>query len=338
MVTDSVNHDPAITFIQTGSPLAGRPSMGAWLHYGLGQAAADLPAFVVLISRRPVDQPLSAKLWDSGFLPSRYQGVQFRAAKDAVCYLSDPPGVNRAATQRSLDTLARLARARPGQLRGADDSRVEALISQYEMAFRMQMSVPEATDLTKEPPHVTKLYGPEVDTPGSFAANCLLARRLAERGVRFIQLFHPGWDGHSKMNEDFPILAEQVDQPCAGLLRDLKQRGMLDDTLIVWGGEFGRTCYAQGGISERKESYGRDHHPNCFTFWMAGGGIRPGLTYGASDDLGYRVAENPVHIHDFHATMLHLLGIDHLRFTHRFQGRDFRLTDVSGEVIHSLLA
>jgi Protein of unknown function (DUF1501) len=338
MVSESVNHDPAITFMQTGSPLAGRPSTGAWVHYGLGSEAADLPAFVVLITRRAIDQPLSAKLWDSGFLPSRFQGVQFRAARDAVCYLGDPPGVTRESTRQALDTLGELYTARPQEFRSPDDDRVDSLVAQYEMAFRMQISVPEVTDLTREPASVDQLYGPDVRTPGTFAANCLLARRLVEKGTRFVQLFHPGWDGHSKMETDFPILTRETDQPCAGLLADLKQRGLLDETLVVWGGEFGRTCYAQGHIKEARSTYGRDHHPNCFTMWMAGGGIRPGMTYGASDEFAYHVAEDPVTVHDLHATMLHQLGIDHERFTYRFQGRDFRLTDVSGQVVRPILS
>lgn len=312
--------------------------MGAWTHYGLGSEAADLPAFVVMISKRPVDQPLSAKLWDSGFLPSRYQGVQFRAAKDAVCYLHDPPGVSRAATERSIQALHAMQDARPKEFQSPGDDRMDALVAQFEMASRMQLSVPEITDITKEPEHVVDLYGPDSKTPGSFAANCILARRMAEKGVRFIQLFHPGWDGHSKMEADFPILAQQTDQACAGLIQDLKNRGMLDDTLVVWGGEFGRTCYAQGHVNAPNATYGRDHHPTCFTFWMAGGGIKPGTVFGSSDDFAYRVAENPVHVHDFHATMLHLLGIDHERFTYRFQGRDFRLTDVSGNIVRQILA
>ncbi|QIF04939.1 DUF1501 domain-containing protein [Roseimicrobium sp. ORNL1] len=334
MVSESVNHDPAITFIQTGSPIAGRPSAGSWIQYGLGRENENLPAFIVLISRRSVDQPLSSKLWGSGFLPARYDGVQLRASKDPVLYLSDPPGIPREANRRMLDGLKELQSVQPDAALSADaDARWES----YEMAFRMQTAIPEVMDLSKEQSHVFDLYGPDSRTPGTFASNCLQARRLAERGVRFIQLFHPGWDQHSNMEHDFPITSREVDQASAALITDLKERGMLKDTLVVWGGEFGRTPYMQGRVGKGDKG-GRDHHPNCFTFWMAGGGIKPGITYGESDELGYHVAQNKVHVHDFHATMLHLLGINHERFTYHFQGRDFRLTDVSGNVVKEILS
>jgi hypothetical protein len=334
MVSESVNHDPAITFIQTGSPLAGRPSAGSWIQYGLGRENENLPAFIVLISRRSVDQPLSSKLWGSGFLPARYDGVQLRASKDPVLYLSDPPGIPREANRRMLDGLKELQSVQPDAAVSTD---VDARWESYEMAFRMQTAIPEVMDLSKEQSHVFDLYGPDSRTPGTFAANCLQARRLAERGVRFIQLFHPGWDQHSNMEHDFPISAREVDQASAALITDLKERGMLKDTLVVWGGEFGRTPYMQGRVGKGDKG-GRDHHPNCFTFWMAGGGIKPGITHGESDELGYHVAQNQVHVHDFHATMLHLLGINHERFTYHFQGRDFRLTDVSGRVVKEILS
>lgn len=336
MQSNSVNHDPAITFIQTGTPLAGRPCMGSWVQYGLGSMSKDLPSFVVLISKRSVDQPLSSKLWGSGFLPSKYEGVQFRASSDPVLHLSDPPGITRETTRRTLDALRDLQAMQPkGNSTGAAE--LDARLAQYEMAFRMQTSIPEATDMGKEPASVLSMYGPDAGTPGSFASNCILARRLAERGVRFIQLFHPGWDQHSKMEELFPMSAREVDQPCAALIQDLKQRDMLKDTLVVWGGEFGRTCYLQGRLGKDGQG-GRDHHPGCFSFWMAGGGIKPGISHGETDELGYALSADPVHVHDFHATMLHLLGIDHERFTYRFQGRDFRLTDVEGKVVKKILA
>ncbi|WP_050029168.1 DUF1501 domain-containing protein [Verrucomicrobium sp. BvORR034] len=338
MHSESVNHDPAITFIQTGSPLAGRPSVGSWVQYGLGRDNQNLPAFITMISRRSVDQPLSAKLWGSGFLPTQYEGVQFRASKDPVLYLGDPVGVSRDTTKRVLDGLRDLQAAQSGvSSQAATAAALDARWAEYEMAFRMQTSIPEVTDLKGEPDHVFDLYGPEARTPGTFAANCIQARRLAERGVKFVQLFHPGWDLHSNMEKGFPVLAQEVDQPCAALIADLKQRDMLKDTLVIWGGEFGRTCYLQGRLGKMGQG-GRDHHPNCFTFWMAGGGVKPGVTYGETDELGHAIVRDPVHVHDFHATLLHLLGIDHERFTYRFQGRDFRLTDVSGSVVKGILA
>ena len=339
MHTESVNHDPAFTFMQTGSPIAGRPSVGAWLQYGLGRENDDLPGFIVLISRRSVDQPLSAKLWGSGFLPTKYEGVQFRSSHDPVLYLSDPPGITRQATRTVIDGLRELQLAGPNtrHTHATPSDALDARLAEYEMAFRMQMSIPDATDITKEPESVLSMYGPDAKSPGSFASNCILARRLAERGVKFVQLFHPGWDQHSSMEREFPVSARQVDQPCAALIQDLKQRDMLKDTLVIWGGEFGRTCYLQGRLGKSKNG-GRDHHPNCFTFWMAGGGVKPGMTFGETDELAYNIASEGVHVNDFHATMLHLLGIDHERLTFRFQGRDFRLTDVAGKVIKKVLA
>ena len=335
MTSEAVNHDPALTFLQTGAQLPGRPSVGAWIDYGLGSENADLPAFIALISKRPVDQPLSSRLWDAGFLPTRHQGVQFRAGAEPVLYLRDPDGLGRDHTRSLIDTLNTLHQL---ELERSGQPDLEGKIAQYEMAYRMQMAVPEVTDLSREPDSVKALYGPDVATPGSFAAHCLLARRLAERGVRFIQLFHPGWDHHGSLPEGFAVGAREVDQPAAGLLADLAARDLLEDTLVVFGSEFGRTCYSQGRISKATGSFGREHHRDCFTFWMAGGGVKPGLTYGASDEFGFHAVENPIHINDFHATLLHLLGIDHQRFTHRFQGRDYRLTDVAGSVLTPILA
>jgi hypothetical protein len=339
MTSEAVNHDPALTLMQTGAPLPGRPSIGAWVSHGLGTDNRDLPNFIVLVTKRGVDQPLSCRLWDSGFLPTHHSGVQFRTGKDPVLYLSEPQGVARASTRRMLDALKELHTA---QLVTRPDASINTRIEQYEMAFRMQASVPEATDVSKEPDSVFNLYGEESRTPGSFAANCILARRLAERGVKFIQLYQPGWDHHGGLTSDqqYPHCAREIDQPCAALIQDLKQRDMLKDTLVIWGGEFGRTCYSQGNLALRGErpAYGRDHHRDCFTFWMAGGGIKPGMTWGESDDIGYTVARDPVTVNDFHATLLHLLGIDHERLTYRFQGRDFRLTDVAGRVVKGLLS
>lgn len=334
MQSEAVNHDPAITFIQTGAQLPGRPSFGAWLSYGLGSENRDLPAFITLTSNRPVDQPLSAKMWDSGFLPAHYQGVQFRSGRDPVLYLNDPPGVSRDTTRRMLDEL-RALHEMEAAARG--DAAIDARIQQAEMAFRMQMAVPEATSIDGEPQHVLDLYGPDVRQPGTFARNCLLARRLAERGVRFIQLFHPGWDHHGSLPEGMETGAKEVDQASAALITDLKQRDLLKDTLVIFGSEFGRTAYSQGAIS-KTGNYGREHHRDCFTFWLAGGGIKPGMTYGETCEFGFRVADKPVHVNDLHATLLHLLGIDHERFTYRFQGRDFRLTDVGGKVVKEWLA
>jgi hypothetical protein len=336
MHTEAINHDPAITFFQTGNQLAGRPSIGSWLAYGLGSENADLPAFVVMISNgsgNPADQPLYDRLWGSGFLPSKYQGVKFRSVGDPVLYLSNPPGQDTATRRRVLDDLAELNRIKLDEYR---DPEIATRISQYELAYRMQTSVPELTDVSKEPEHVFDMYGPDARKPGTFAANCLLARRLAERGVRFIQLFHRGWDQHLNLPKAIRGQCRDTDQPSAALILDLKQRGLLEDTLIVWGGEFGRTVYCQGKLTA--EDYGRDHHPRCFSIWLSGGGIRGGYSHGATDDFSYNITENPVHVHDLHATLLHCLGIDHTRLTFKFQGRYYRLTDVHGEVVKPLLA
>ena len=336
MFTEAINHDPAITFFQTGSQLPGRPSMGSWIHYGLGSENENLPAFVVLNSlpsNGQPDQGLLSRLWAAGFLPSRYQGVQFRSAGDPVLHLSNPPGISRELRRTQLDTLAALNEETHAR---AGDPEIETRIAQYEMAFRMQSSVPELADTSKEPEHVYELYGEDARKPGTFAANCLLARRLAERGVRFIQLYHRGWDHHGGLTEKLPALARDTDQPSAGLVLDLKQRGLLDDTLVVWGGEFGRTPYAQGSV--KPDSYGRDHHGRVFSLWMAGGGVKRGFSYGQSDDYGFNVAEGGVHIHDLQATILRLMGIDHKKLTYLFQGRQFRLTDVAGNVVDDIIS
>jgi hypothetical protein len=333
--TEAINHDPAITFFQTGAELAGRPSIGAWLAYGLGSENRDLPAFVVMVSQgsgNPADQPLYDRLWGSGFLASRYQGVKFRSVGDPVLYLSNPPGLDDAARRRFLDDLARLNSMR---LAESGDPEIATRIAQYEMAYRMQTSVPDLIDTSKEPDHVFELYGADARKPGTFAANCLLARRLAERGVRFIQLFHRGWDQHANLPKQIAGQARDTDQPSAALIRDLRQRGLLEDTLVVWGGEFGRTVYCQGKLTA--DDYGRDHHPRCFTIWLAGGGVRPGITFGQTDDFSYNIAENPVHVHDLHATMLACLGIDHTKLTFMYQGRHHRLTDVHGKVVKEIL-
>jgi hypothetical protein len=335
MYTEAINHDPGVTFFQTGFQLAGRPSIGAWLAYGLGSANQDLPAFVVMISQgsgNPNDQPLADRHWGSGFLPTRYQGVKFRAGADPVLYLSDPAGFSREARRRFIDDVASLNQA---ELEQFGDPEISTRIAQYEMAYKMQTSVPELTDLSKEPASTFSLYGEDARRPGSFAANCLLARRLAERGVRFIQLFHRGWDQHNDLPKQIPGQARDTDQASAALVQDLKQRGLLDDTLVVWGGEFGRTVYCQGKLTP--ENYGRDHHPRCFTMWLAGGGVKPGTTFGETDDYCYNVVKDPVHVHDLHATILHTLGIDHTRLTYKFQGRAFRLTDVGGSVVRAVL-
>ena len=333
--TEAINHDPAVTFFQTGAQLAGRPSLGAWLAYGLGSENQDLPTFVVMISQgsgNPNDQPLYDRLWGSGFLPSRYQGVKFRSVGEPVLYLSNPPGMDTTARRRFLDDLAQLNQMKLTQ---AGDPEIATRMAQYEMAFRMQASVPELTDVSAESAQTFEMYGPEASKPGTFAANCLLARRLVERGVRCVQLFHRGWDQHTKLPTQIVGQCRDTDQPAAALIRDLEQRGLLDDTLVVWGGEFGRTVYCQGTLTA--DDYGRDHHPRCFTVWMAGGGIKPGQSIGVTDDYSYNIAERPVHVHDYHATILHCLGIDHKRLTFRAQGRDFRLTDVHGEVVHELV-
>jgi hypothetical protein len=333
MHTEAINHDPAVTFFQSGHQQPGRPSIGSWLSYGLGSETENLPAFVVLLSKNTFHQaqPLYDRLWGSGFLPSRYQGVKFRSQGDPVLYLNDPAGGSSKKRLAMLDRLARLNRIREQEI---GDPEITSRIAQYEMAYRMQASVPGLADISDEPESTFKLYGEEAKTPGSHAANCLLARRLAERGVRFIQLFHRGWDHHSNVQRYLPTLAKETDQGSAALIADLKRRDMLDETLVIWGGEFGRTVYAQGNPN----SFGRDHHPRCFSIWMAGGGIKPGITYGQTDDYCYNVAKDPVHVHDFHATILHCLGIDHERLTHRFQGRDYRLTDVHGKVVRGILS
>ena len=336
MHTEQINHDPAITFFQTGFQLAGRPSMGAWVSYGIGSANRDLPAFVVMVSRgtgRPNCQPLYDRLWGAGMLPSKYQGVKFLSTGDPVLYLSNPKGIDRATRRRQLDELATLNRHRHAQL---GDPEISTRIAQYEMAYRMQMSVPELTDTSDEPQHVLDMYGPDVTKRGTYANNCLLARRLAERDVRFIQLYHMGWDQHFTLPKQISGQCQDTDQPTAALLRDLKQRGLLDDTLVVWSGEFGRTVYCQGKLT--RENYGRDHHPRCFTSWLAGGGIRPGLSYGTTDDFSYNIVENPVHVNELNATILAALGIDHKTLTVKFQGLDLRLTGVEGhDVVRDLL-
>ncbi len=333
--TEAINHDPAVTFLMTGSQIAGRPSLGSWLAYGLGSDTEDLPAFVVLISPGSggTGQPLYDRLWGSGFLPSRYQGIKFRSVGDPVLYLSNPPGIDPATRRHYLDTLGELNQL---QLDDYGDPEISTRIAQYEMAFRMQTSVPELTDLTKESPAVVDSYGPDARKPGTFAYNCLLARRMAERGVRAIQLFHRDWDHHGGLPKGLPKRCAETDQPAAALVNDLASRGMLDDTLVIWGGEFGRTVYCQGRLT--KDDYGRDHHPRCFSIWMAGGGIKPGQVYGSTDDYGYNITEDPVHVHDLQATLLHCLGVDHTKLTYRFQGRYFRLTDVHGRVVKALLA
>jgi hypothetical protein len=334
--TEAINHDPACTYILTGSQLPGRPSMGAWISYGLGSTNHNLPTFIVLhstwSSKRDA-QALFARMWGSGFLPSRHQGVELRAKGDPVLYLSNPDGVDRATRRRMLDALAKLNQR---QFEAIGDPEISTRIAQYEMAFRMQASVPELLDLSGESQKTFDLYGPDSRKPGTFAANCLLARRLAERDVRFIQIFHRGWDHHGDLPRDIRLQCRDIDRACYALVTDLKQRGLLKDTLVVWGGEFGRTVYCQGTLT--KTDYGRDHHPRCFTMWLAGGGIKPGIIFGETDDFSYNIVRDPVHIHDLNATVLGCLGIDHTRLTYRFQGRDFRLTDVHGNVTKGLLA
>ncbi|MFN0129554.1 MAG: DUF1501 domain-containing protein [Verrucomicrobiales bacterium] len=335
VVSDAVNHDPAMTFMQTGAPLPGRPSLGAWLSYGLGSENRNLPAFVVLMSRRHVDQPLSTRLWDSGFLPAQHQGVLFRPSKDPVLYLNNPPGLPPALQRASLDRLAEVHAVESRRRRG--EEAIEARIAQYELAFRMQMAVPEVTDLSQEPAAVRQRYGPMLDQKGSFAFNALLARRLLERDVRLVQLYHPGWDHHGNLPVQFEGNAAEIDQPMAALLSDLDERGLLDDTLVVFATEFGRTCYSQG-TGPRPDRFGREHHRDAFTCWLAGAGVKPGFSHGETDRFGFHVVRDKVHVHDLHATILHLLGIDHQRLTYRFQGRDFRLTDVFGHVVTPILA
>jgi hypothetical protein len=333
LYTDAINHDPAITFIQTGAQIAGRPSLGAWLDYGLGTSNENLPAFCVLVTKNKSGQPLYSRLWGSGFLPANHQGVQFRAGRDPVLYLTNPEGISPDSRRLLLDGLNELHRL---ELQRRLDPVIEARIEQSEMAFRMQTSVPEVADFSDEPQHVLDLYGEDATQPGTFAANCLLARRLLERDVRCVQLFHKGWDQHGGLPGGISKQCQEVDQACAALVTDLRTRGLLDDTLIVWGGEFGRTAYSQGKLTAN--NFGRDHHPRCFSMWLAGGGVRPGLSYGVTDEYSYNIVENPVHVHDLNATILYLLGIDHERLTYKYQGRRYRLTDVHGQVLHSLLS
>ena len=332
MKTEAINHDPAITFFQTGFQLAGRPSIGSWVSYGLGALNRDLPAYIVLTSRSTSGgaQPLYSRLWNSGFLPAEHSGVKLRNTGDPVYFLENPPGIDRGIRRDTLDDLQRLNQKRHAVI---GDPAIESRIAQYEMAFRMQASVPELADISKEPEHVLKLYGPNVGKQGSFARNCLVARRLAERDVRFIQLFHMGWDQHDKLKETLSRQCRDTEQPVAGLIKDLKQRGLLKDTLVVWGGEFGRTTYAQ----KPGNAAGRDHHPGCFTQMLAGAGVRGGHVHGATDDYCYNVTQDPVHVHDLNATLMHLLGVDHKRLTFKFQGRDYRLTDVHGQVVKKIL-
>lgn len=334
MHTEAINHDPALTFFQTGAQQGNRASMGSWVSYGLGTENKNLPAFCVLLSRgKGNGQGVYSKLWSNGFLDSVYQGVQFSSGDNPILYLQDPEGLDKTARRKMLDRVADL-----NQLNYAEfgDPEITARIQQYEMAYRMQTAVPEIMDVSKESDDIIKLYGSECLVPGTYAANCLLARKLSENGVRFIQLYHQGWDQHGNLPNEMRGQAKDVDQPSAALITDLKQRGLLDETLVIWGGEFGRTNYCQGKMTP--ESYGRDHHPRCFSIWMAGGGIKPGMVYGETDEFGYNIIKNPVHVHDFQATALHLLGLDHEQLTYRYQGRRFRLTDVSGKVVKDLLA
>jgi len=334
MTTEAINHEPGITFFQTGNQQPGRPSFGAWVSYGLGSANQNLPAFVVMITQGKGNmQALAARFWGSAFLPSEHQGCKLRSAGDPVLYLENPEGVSRTDRRRMLDLVAALNER---EAERSLDREVRARIAQAEMAYRMQMSVPELTDFADEDQETLDLYGPEVRVPGSFAANCLLARRLSERGVRFIQLYMRGWDQHGNLPGEIRLQTQAVDQPQAALLADLRRRGLLDETLVLWGGEFGRTCYSQGTLTT--QDYGRDHHPRCFSIWMAGGGVAAGTVYGKTDEYGYNVVENPLEVHDLHATLLHLLGFDHERLSYRHQGRDFRLTDVSGKIVRELLA
>jgi len=333
MHTEAINHDPAITFLQTGFQIAGRPSIGAWMSYGLGSENSNLPAFVAMLSGSKSGQPLYDRLWGAGFLPSVHQGVRFRAGRDPVLYLNNPEGFSDGLRRKTLDDMASLNRMR---LDVTGDPEIETRIAQYEMAYRMQSSVPELTNIADEPESTFQLYGEDARKPGTYAYNALIARRLSERGVRFVQLFHRGWDMHAGLPTSLRTRCKETDRATAGLIRDLKQRGLLEDTLVVWGGEFGRTVYCQGDLAPT--NYGRDHHPRCFTMWVAGGGFKGGVTYGATDDFSYNIVENPVSVHDLHATLLHQLGVNHERLTFKFQGRHYRLTDIHGNVVKSLLA
>lgn len=332
MQTDQINHTPAVTFMQTGHQLPGRPSIGSWLSYGLGSDNENLPTFITLISKNGTGQPLKAGLWGNGFLPTEHQGVQFRSGKDPVLYLNNPDNYDGNDRKKMLEYLDKLNGI---QHDAYGDPEIQSRMAQYEMAFRMQTSIPEVTDTKDEPEHIFEMYGKDSKDPGTYAANCLMARKLLEKGVKFVQLYHQGWDQHIGCPSGVKFKAKQTDQATAALIKDLKQRGMLEDTLVVWGGEFGRTVYSQGQLT--KENYGRDHHPKAFTMWMAGAGVKPGMTYGQTDDFSYNVTENPVHVHDFHATLLHLFGIDHERLTFKHQGRRFRLTDVHGHVVKDIL-
>lgn len=333
MHTEAINHDPAITFFQSGHQQPGRPSIGSWVSYGLGSDNDNLPSFIVLVSKNGGGQPLYARLWGNGFLPTRHQGVQFRSGKDPVLFLNNPDGYDAADRERMLGYLKELNRF---QQDAYHDPEIDNRIAQYEMAYRMQASVPEVTDFSAEPDWVYELYGPDSREPGTYAANCLMARRLLERDVKFVQLYHQGWDQHNYLPGGIRHQSQNTDQATAALVKDLKQRGMLEDTLVIWGGEFGRTVYSQGKLSAN--TYGRDHHPRCFTMWMAGAGVKPGITYGETDDFGYNIVKDPVHVHDFQATLLHLLGMDHERLTFKHQGRRYRLTDVHGELVKGILS
>ena len=333
MHTEAINHDPAVTFFQTGSQIAGRPSMGAWATYGLGSESQDLPGFVVLITQGTGGQPIYDRLWGSGFLPTRYQGVKFRSVGDPVLWLNDPDGFEREQRRAWLDTLNTLNRRKLDEF---GDPEIATRIAQYEMAYKMQSSVPELTDLSAESERTFELYGEDARKPGTYAANCLLARRLAERGVRFIQLYHRGWDQHNGLPKGITRQCEDTDRATAALVTDLKERGLRDDTLVIWGGEFGRTVYCQGRLTS--EDYGRDHHPRCFTMWMTGGGVKPGVSIGETDEFSYNITADPVHVHDMQATILHCLGIDHEKLTFKYRGRYFRLTDVHGDVVEKALA
>jgi hypothetical protein len=334
LYTEAINHDPAITFFQTGSQLPGRPSIGSWVTYGLGSDNENLPAFIVLVSKNAAkDQPLYARLWGNGFLPSRYQGVQFRSGSDPVLFLNNPDGYDGHDRKQMLGYLKKLNQF---QMEAYQDPEIEDRIAQYEMAYRMQTSVPGVIDVSDEPDEVFDLYGPGSRDPGTFAANCILARRLLERDVKFVQLYHQGWDQHDGLPSAITRQCKETDQATAALIKDLKRRGLLEDTLVVWGGEFGRTVYSQGRLTPT--NYGRDHHPRCFTMWMAGAGVKAGFSYGQTDDFSYNIVENPVHVHDFQATLMHLMGVDHERLSYKFQGRRFRLTDVHGKVVHDILA
>ena len=334
MNTEAINHDPAVTFIQTGHQQSGRPSFGSWISYGLGSENKNLPAFCVLLSRsNSFDQPLYAKLWNNAFLPSEHQGVLFRSGDDPILYLKDPDGLDKVSRRDMLDALEKLHTMQREQT--LDDD-LNGRIAQYEMAYRMQTSVPETLDISKEPDWVFDLYGQNARKPGTYAANCVLARKLIENDVRFVQLYHQGWDQHGNLPSEIAKLAKDVDQPSAALILDLKQRGLLEDTLVIWGGEFGRGCYSQGKLTV--DNYGRDHHPRCYSIWMAGAGVKKGFTYGETDEFGYNIIKDPVNIHDFQATVMNVMGIDHERFNFKFQGRRYRLTDVEGKVVKGVLA